>query len=84
MQGTGYVYNKVLRPYVSKNEIDFDKLFQEWRVRAWDLAIFYWQNCTELGQTAFFQVFDHLAAQSKKLSTKTSKKVSLLRATSQP
>ncbi|XP_058739000.1 putative HVA22-like protein g [Vicia villosa] len=73
-KGTGYVYNKVLRPYVSKNEIDFDKLFQEWRVRAWDLAIFYWQNCTELGQTAFFQVFDHLAAQSKKLSSKSSKK----------
>ncbi|XP_004494238.1 HVA22-like protein j [Cicer arietinum] len=73
-KGTGYVYNKVLRPYVSKNEIDFDKKFQEWRVRGWDLAIFYWQNCTELGQSAFFQVFDHLAAQSKRFSGKTSSK----------
>lgn len=75
MQGTGHVYNTVLRPYVSKHEGEFDKKFQEWRTRGWDLAIFYWQNCTELGESAFFQVLDYLAAQSKKFSSKTSKKV---------
>lgn len=75
MQGSKHVYNTVLRPYVSKHEVDFDKKFQEWRVRGWDLAIFYWQNCTELGQSAFSQVLDHLAAQSKKFSSKTSSKV---------
>ncbi|KAL1314078.1 hypothetical protein HN51_040816 [Arachis hypogaea] len=69
-KGTGYVYNFVLRPYVSRHENDIDKTFQEWRVRAWNLAIFYWKNCTELGQTAFWQVLDYLAGQSAKFSGK--------------
>ncbi|OIW21239.1 hypothetical protein TanjilG_31111 [Lupinus angustifolius] len=54
-KGTGYVYDNVLRPYASKHENDIDMKFQEWRTMAWDLAIFYWQNCTELGQSATFQ-----------------------------
>ncbi|KAJ1394560.1 TB2/DP1/HVA22-related protein [Sesbania bispinosa] len=72
-KGTGYVYNALLRPYVSSHEHDFDKKFQEWRARAWELAIFYWQNCTELGQSTFLQVLDFLAAQSKRFSGKTSR-----------
>jgi len=71
MQGTGYVYNTVLRPYVSSHENDIEKKFREWRARAWDLAIFYWKNCTELGQATTFQILDYLAAQSKKFSSKS-------------
>ncbi|KAE9621735.1 hypothetical protein Lal_00032723 [Lupinus albus] len=70
-KGTGYVYENVLRPYASKHENDIDTKFQEWRTRAWDLAIFYWQNCTELGQSATFQVLDFLTAQHTKFSGKT-------------
>ncbi|XP_017417246.1 HVA22-like protein i isoform X2 [Vigna angularis] len=70
-KGTGYVYNAILRPYVSSHENDIEKKFREWRARAWDLAIFYWQNCTELGQATTFQILDFLAAQSKKFSSKS-------------
>ncbi|RZC21573.1 HVA22-like protein j isoform C [Glycine soja] len=70
-KGTGYVYNTVLRPYVSSHENDIEKKFREWRARAWDLAIFYWKNCTELGQATTFQILDYLAAQSKKFSSKS-------------
>lgn len=63
-KGSGYVYDAVLRPFVSKREPDIDRKMQEWRLRAWDLAIFYYQNCTELGQSAFFQVVEYLAGQS--------------------
>ncbi|KAK7284805.1 hypothetical protein RJT34_19558 [Clitoria ternatea] len=73
-KGTGYIYDTVLRPYVSRHESDIEKKFREWRARAWDLAIFYWQNCTELGSSATFQLLDYLAAQSKKFSSKSSSK----------
>ncbi|XP_059463436.1 putative HVA22-like protein g [Corylus avellana] len=63
-KGTGYVYDSMLRPYVAKHEPDIDHKLLEWRARAWDLAVFYWQNCTELGQTAFLQVLEKFAAQT--------------------
>ncbi|KAJ7976193.1 HVA22-like protein [Quillaja saponaria] len=67
-KGTGYVYDYVLRPYVAKHETNIDRKILEWRARAWDLAIFYWQNCAQLGQSAFFQVFQYMAAQSSKFT----------------
>lgn len=73
-KGTTNVYETVLRPYVSKHEYDFDKMFREWGVRGWDLAIYYWKNCTELGQATLWQFLDYLAAQSKKISSKNSSK----------
>ncbi|CAL0309987.1 unnamed protein product [Lupinus luteus] len=72
-KGTWYVYDNVLRPYASKHENDIHVKFQEWRTMAWDLAIFYWQICTELGQSATFQVMDFLTAQHTKFSSKTKK-----------
>ncbi|KAL6997983.1 hypothetical protein U1Q18_008107, partial [Sarracenia purpurea var. burkii] len=62
-KGGGYVYETFLRPYVARHEPDIDRSLQEVRARAWDLAISYWQNSTELGQTALFQFFHYLAAQ---------------------
>ncbi|EXC01931.1 hypothetical protein L484_018845 [Morus notabilis] len=65
-KGSEYVYDAILRPYVIKHEIDIDQKLLAWRERAWDLALFYWKNCTELGQSAFFQVVHYLASQSSR------------------
>ena len=61
MKGSGFVYDAVLRPNVIKHEPVIDQKLLEWRARAWDLAIFYWKNCSQLGQSAFFQVLQKLA-----------------------
>ncbi|XP_041027723.1 putative HVA22-like protein g [Juglans microcarpa x Juglans regia] len=63
-KGTGYVYETLFRPYIAKHETDIDRKLLEWRARAWDLAIFHWQNCSQLGQSVFFQVLQYLTAQS--------------------
>ncbi|KAL6988515.1 hypothetical protein U1Q18_014267 [Sarracenia purpurea var. burkii] len=60
-KGTGYIYERLLRPCLVAHEPELDRNFQEMRARAWDLAIYYWHNCTELGQTAFFQIIQFLA-----------------------
>nr|XP_004228566.1 putative HVA22-like protein g [Solanum lycopersicum]XP_010315457.1 putative HVA22-like protein g [Solanum lycopersicum]XP_010315465.1 putative HVA22-like protein g [Solanum lycopersicum]XP_019069379.1 putative HVA22-like protein g [Solanum lycopersicum] len=57
-KGTRYIYDTLLKPYVSRHEPDIDRGFLEFRTRAFDLAIYYWQNCTELGQAKFFQLLD--------------------------
>ncbi|GMY25346.1 putative HVA22-like protein g isoform X1 [Fagus crenata] len=67
-KGSGFVYNAVLRPYVTKNETVIERKLQEWRARAWDLAIYYWQNCSQLGQSAFFEVLQRLASQSTRFT----------------
>ncbi|KAL9238869.1 hypothetical protein vseg_013241 [Gypsophila vaccaria] len=66
-KGTSYVYESVLRPLVSRHETDIDKHLKELRLRAWDLAIYYYQNCTDLGQSAFFNVIQYIANQSTRL-----------------
>ncbi|KAF3661789.1 HVA22-like protein i [Capsicum annuum] len=68
MKGTGYIYDTLLKPYVSKHEPNIDKGFLEFRARAFDLAIYYWQNCTELGQAKFFQLLDFVAPPSRRSS----------------
>lgn len=67
LQGSGLVYESLLKPYMSKHETDIDRNLQEFRVRAWDLLIYYWQNCTELGQTTFLHMVHYLASQVGKL-----------------
>ncbi|KAB1203850.1 HVA22-like protein j, partial [Morella rubra] len=64
-KGTGYVYDTLLRPYVSQHETDIDRKLLEWRARVWDLALFYIQNCSQLGQSAFIQVVEYLASTSR-------------------
>ncbi|XWS56050.1 hypothetical protein CRYUN_Cryun09bG0053400 [Craigia yunnanensis] len=66
-KGTGYVYDTLLRPYMVRHETVVDRKIQELRARAWDFALYYWQNCTELGQTKFFEKLQYLAAQSSRL-----------------
>lgn len=67
-KGTGYIYDTLLKPYVSRHEPNIDRGFLEFRARAFDLAIYYWQNCTELGQAKFFQLLDFVAAPSRRSS----------------
>ncbi|XP_057536164.1 putative HVA22-like protein g [Amaranthus tricolor] len=66
-KGTSYVYESMLKPFVSKHETDIEKNLKELRLRIWDLAIYYYQNCTELGSSAFFNVIQYVANQSSKL-----------------
>ncbi|XP_038687153.1 putative HVA22-like protein g isoform X2 [Tripterygium wilfordii] len=67
-KGTGYVYDTLLRPYITKNEPDLERKLQDLRGRAWEFAIYYWNNCTDLGQTKFFEMLQFLANQSGKSS----------------
>ncbi|CAO2839270.1 unnamed protein product [Amaranthus hypochondriacus] len=71
-KGTCYVYESMLKPFVSKHETDIEKNLKELRLRIWDLAIYYYQNCTELGSSAFFNVIQYVANQSSKLKAATS------------
>ena len=75
MQGSDYVYDAILKPYVTKHEVDIDQKLLAWRSRAWDLALFYWKNCTDLGQSAFFQVVHYLASQSSRFGQNTASEV---------
>lgn len=70
-QGSGYVYDTLLRPYVSKHELDIDRSLIEFRERAWNLAIYYWHNCTELGSTAILQFLQFVASQGGRSTQST-------------
>lgn len=67
-QGTGYIYETLLRPYVSMREPYIDRSLRELHARAWDLALYYWQNCTSLGQTKFFEIVQFISAQFGKVT----------------
>ncbi|KAL7198132.1 hypothetical protein ACSBR2_020620 [Camellia fascicularis] len=68
-KGTSYIYETFLRPYIAKHETEIDRKLQELRARAWDLAIYYWQNCSKIGQSTFIQALQYMAAQSGKITT---------------
>ncbi|XP_043709090.1 putative HVA22-like protein g [Telopea speciosissima] len=63
-KGTSFVYEALFRPYVAKHETDIERKLLELRARAWDLAMFHWQNCADYGQTTFFQLLQYFASQS--------------------
>lgn len=65
-QGTCRIYEKLLQPFMTNHKTYLEKKLPEWRTKAWDLAIFYWQNCSDLGQSAIFQVLDYMAGQPGK------------------
>lgn len=66
-KGSSYVYENLLRPFVTRHETDIEKSLRVLRLKAWDLALYYWENCTELGQSAFFNMAEYVANQSFKL-----------------
>ncbi|XP_031285140.1 putative HVA22-like protein g [Pistacia vera] len=73
-KGSGYVYDTLLKPVVSKHETDIDRKILEMRARAWDLALYYWHNCTELGSAKFFEMLQFLAGQSARFSSNINQK----------
>ncbi|MFS7908297.1 hypothetical protein Hanom_Chr01g00081521 [Helianthus anomalus] len=40
IQGTGYVYNAMLRPFVARHETDIERSLRKMRAKAWDVAIY--------------------------------------------
>jgi receptor expression-enhancing protein 1/2/3/4 len=72
MQGTGYIYDTLLRPLVARHETGIERKLQEMKARGWDFAIYYWNNYTELGQTKFFEALQYLASQSGKFTNNNS------------
>ncbi|KAK4777538.1 hypothetical protein SAY87_017725 [Trapa incisa] len=73
-KGTGRIYEKLLQPFMTNHKTYLEKKLPEWRAKAWDLAIFYYQNCSELGQSAIFQVLDYLSGKNSKTRNKKSSK----------
>ncbi|KAL4616030.1 hypothetical protein ACB092_07G169700 [Castanea dentata] len=63
-KGTSYVYNSFFRPYVAKHEGEIDHTLLELRVKAWDIAILYWQKAVSFGQTRFFEILQYVSSQS--------------------
>ncbi|PPD94855.1 hypothetical protein GOBAR_DD08119 [Gossypium barbadense] len=66
--GTNFVYDTFVRPYVAKHETEVDRKIMEMRARAWNVFMHYWSNCSEMGLTKFFEMFQYLAGQSAKLN----------------
>lgn len=58
----------MLRPFVENHETDIERSLKALRSKAWDVAIYYWHNSTELGQTKFFEIIDYMV--SKPSSTR--------------
>ncbi|XP_019176268.1 PREDICTED: putative HVA22-like protein g isoform X1 [Ipomoea nil] len=73
-KGTTYIYEALLRPFVARHEGDIDRRFWEFRAKAWDLAIYYWHNCTELGQAKILDMVELMASPSRKGTQKSSEK----------
>ncbi|KAJ9541441.1 hypothetical protein OSB04_027947 [Centaurea solstitialis] len=71
-KGTGFVYDTLLRPFIVRHETDIEKSLKQFRDRAWDVAIYYWQNSTELGQTKIFEIFNYLISKPSSSSSKQS------------
>ncbi|XP_073155408.1 putative HVA22-like protein g [Henckelia pumila] len=67
-KGSGFVYEKLLQPYVSKHETDIERSLWEFRQRAWNLAIYFWQNCTELSSTKILQFFQFVTSQATNIT----------------
>ncbi|KAL8152962.1 hypothetical protein V2J09_010722 [Rumex salicifolius] len=68
-KGTKYIYEAFVRPVLTNHESEIDKHLQDLKLRAWDLALYYWQNCAQLGHGAFLQLLQFLLLQSQKLKT---------------
>lgn len=72
-QGTAHVYDTMLHPFVAQHENSVKRKLMEWRARAWDLAIFYWQNSAVLVQKVLIELLQFLASQSGKFPESSNK-----------
>ncbi|KAK4272687.1 hypothetical protein QN277_021206 [Acacia crassicarpa] len=67
IKGTGFVYQAVLRPVVSRHETEIDRQLMELKARGRDLIAHYWQISAKMGHSAFFQGLEYLATQSVRM-----------------
>lgn len=63
-QGTAYVYDTFLKPYVAKHETEIDRNLLELRAKAGDIAVLYWQRAASYGHTRIFEIMRFAASQS--------------------
>ncbi|XP_022144299.1 HVA22-like protein i isoform X2 [Momordica charantia] len=56
-KGTNYVYDSFFRPYVSKHEPEIDRSLSEFKMKANDAALDYFQRATSYFQTRMFDIF---------------------------
>ncbi|GMJ03783.1 HVA22-like protein J [Hibiscus trionum] len=68
IQGTNFVYDTFLRPYLAKHETEVDRKIMELKARAWDIFTHYWANCSETGLAKFFEMFQYIVGQSARLN----------------
>ncbi|KAI4318807.1 hypothetical protein MLD38_032474 [Melastoma candidum] len=73
-QGTGYIYETLLRPFITDHETDFETKLLIWRNRAWELSIYFMQNCSDLTQSFYFKFLEHMAGRSGNSSQVITKK----------
>ncbi|XP_047313173.1 putative HVA22-like protein g [Impatiens glandulifera] len=73
-KGSDYIYGNIVQPYVSRHELDFDRNLRVLRVKVWDLAIYYWRNCTELGEAATSQILQRLTNSQPEKQAKSKKR----------
>jgi receptor expression-enhancing protein 1/2/3/4 len=64
-QGTAYVYESFLKPYIAKHETEIDRNLLELRTRAGDMAGVYFQRIANYAQTRSYEILQYIASQSQ-------------------
>lgn len=64
-QGTGYVYESFFKPYIAKHETEIDRNLLEFRTRAGDMAVIYFQRIANYAQTRSYEILQYIASQSQ-------------------
>ncbi|XP_031284974.1 HVA22-like protein i [Pistacia vera] len=63
-KGTSYVYNFLLRPYVSKHETEIDRNLLEVNVKAKEIGLLLWQEAASYGHTKFCDILLYFSTHS--------------------
>ncbi|XP_076894379.1 HVA22-like protein i [Bidens hawaiensis] len=63
-QGTKYIYESFLKPFISKHEPEIDRTLSEFKTRAGDSASLYFQRVLSYAQTRSFDLLQLVMAQS--------------------
>lgn len=64
LQGTKYIYESFLKPFISKHEPEIDRTLSEFKTRAGDSASLYFQRVLSYAQTRSFDLLQLVMAQS--------------------
>ncbi|KAI4364047.1 hypothetical protein MLD38_020190 [Melastoma candidum] len=73
-QGTGYIYENLLRPFFMDHETDFEIELQEWRSKAWESSIYFIQNFSDLSQSFYYKFLENMTDQAGNSSSSIVKK----------